>query len=309
MTTLHAGRVGAALVLDALVGEPAEALHPTVWMGKTIAYVEEPALSLGSPGARRTAGLLLALVLPAAVFLAARGIIQAIPRGLRWPVEVAMLSTTLSMRGLAEAATAVEEALNRVDLVAARTLVGRFVGRDTGELSESEVSRAAVESVAENTSDGVVAPMVYGLLLGAPGALAYKATNTLDSMIGYRESPYTEIGWASARLDDLVNLIPSRLTVLAVAVVGGPRAWETARRFGPLTGSPNAGRVEAAFAGALGLKLGGTNSYGGVTRPGAVLGDGRSPVAADITHAVDLMRRSCLLLAVAAVLMWCVRRG
>ena len=145
-----------------------------------------------------------------------------------------------------------------------------FVGRDTEDLSESEVCRAAVESVAENTSDGVVAPMLYGVLFGAPGALAYKAVNTLDSMVGYRQPPYEDLGWASARLDDLANLAPSRLTMLCIAAISGRplRTLLTAVRYGPLTASPNAGMAEAAFAGALGVRLGGANTYGGVLREG-----------------------------------------
>jgi adenosylcobinamide-phosphate synthase len=161
-----------------------------------------------------------------------------------------------------------------------------------------------VESVAENTSDGVVAPMLYGLLFGAPGALAYKAVNTLDSMVGHPQSPYTELGWASARLDDLANLVPSRMTVLAVAAFSGKplRTLSTAKRYGPLTRSPNAGIAEAAFAGALGVRLGGTNTYGGVRREGPTLGEGRRPASDDIRHAVSLMRRCCVLLAALALL-------
>jgi adenosylcobinamide-phosphate synthase len=141
--------------------------------------------------------------------------------------------------------------------------------------------------------------MLYGLLWGAPGALAYKAVNTLDSMVGHPQPPYEDLGWASARLDDLANLLPARLTALSAAAVSARHAaaLSTARRYGPLTKSPNAGWVEAAFAGALGLKLGGANSYAGVLRQGPTLGSGRPPEAADIRRAVHLMRRICLLFA------------
>jgi adenosylcobinamide-phosphate synthase len=178
-----------------------------------------------------------------------------------------------------------------------------MVGRDTGHLDESEVARAVVESVAENTSDGVVAPALYSYAFGAPGALAYKAVNTLDSMIGHRSPPYRELGWASARLDDGANLIPARLTALAVAAVSG-RTLEVVGiscRYGPLTSSPNAGWAEAAFAGALGLRLGGTNRYGGVVRVGPSLGEGRQVETGDVARAVTLMRRSCLLLLAGAL--------
>lgn len=307
--SVPAVQVAAALLLDALAGEPPERAHPTVWMGRAISAFEKEALALEGPNARLAAGAVLALLLPTAVFLTTRAALSLAPRSLRWPLEVALISTTLSMRGLATAALAVEHELERGDLDGARARVGEFVGRDTDELSESGVARAAVESVAENTSDGVVAPMLYGALFGMSGALAYKAVNTLDSMLGYRELPYTDLGRASARLDDLANVAPARVTALAVAALTGPEAARTAYRYGPLTSSPNAGWAVAAFAGALGLRLGGTNTYGGVTRPGAVLGTGRPPEARDIGRAVALMRRACALLAALIVVVGGVGRG
>ena len=300
-----------ALVLDALFGEPPAALHPTVWMGCATSTFEKRALELQNPGSRRLAGVALALSLPALVFLSAQTIIGLAPRRLRWSLEAALISTTLSMRGLGEVAGAVERELRAGNLEQARARVGHMVGRDSADLPAPEVARAAVESVAENTSDGVVAPMLYGLLLGAPGALAYRAVNTLDSMVGYRRNLYEELGWASARLDDLANLVPSRVTALVTAAVSGHPAatWRTALRCGPLTKSPNAGWAEAAFAGALGLRLGGRNSYGGVVREGPFLGDGRPPEPEDIPRSVRLMRRSCGSLAAAAFLVWGIRHG
>jgi adenosylcobinamide-phosphate synthase len=311
MSAAHAREVAAALVLDAAFGEPPEDFHPTVWMGRAISVYEKRAVRLKSPGVRRLAGLALACALPAFVCLSARALLHFVPGALRGALSVALISTALSMRGLAEAAGAVERELRKGDLERARARVGEMVGRDTDALSGSEVSRAAVESVAENASDGVVAPMLYGLLFGAPGALAYKAINTLDSMVGYREGPYEELGWASARLDDLANLIPARVTVLAAAAVSGRpvRTLATARRYGPLTASPNAGWAEAAFAGALDLGLGGPNAYGGEVRKGPVLGDGRSPEGGDIRRAVRLMRRCCVSLAATAALVGALRRG
>lgn len=305
----HGGQVAAALLLDALFGEPPEPVHPTVLMGRAISAFEKRALRPES--ARRLAGIVLALSLPSLVFVSTRMVLNVVPGRLRWMMGTALISTTLSMRGLAEAAMNVERELGEGRLEDARVEVGRFVGRDTRELSEEEVCRAAVESVAENASDGVVGPMLYGLLFGAPGALAYRAVNTLDSMVGYKQPPYAEIGWASARLDDFVNLGPSRSTVLATAAVSRRplRTLGIARRYGPLSASPNAGRVEAAFAGALGVRLGGTNTYGGEVREGPVLGEGRLPVAADIVRAVRLMRRCCALLAVLAVVVERIRSG
>jgi adenosylcobinamide-phosphate synthase len=304
MKAAHARGAAAALLLDTAFGEPPEHLHPTVWMGRAISAFENRALRLKTPEARRRAGVVLALALPSLAFLSATAALNAAPRELRWALGAVLTSTALSMRGLAEAAEAVERELRAGELDGARERVGEFVGRDTGELSEAEVCRAAVESVAENTSDGVVAPMLYGLLLGAPGALAYKAVNTLDSMVGYRKGPYEELGWASACLDDLANLVPSRATVLAVAVLSGRPATTllAARRYGPLTSSPNAGWSEAAFAGTLGVRLGGPNFYGGVPRKGPVLGDGRPPAPRDVGRAVNLMRRCCALLTLVAFL-------
>ncbi len=299
MTRLRAVSVAAALLADTLFGEPPKAAHPTVLMGRAVSTFEKRTLALKSVCQARLAGLFLTITLPTLSFVLARIVIRLAPPKLRWPLEVGLLSTTLSMRGLAQAAFAVERELEDGNLEEARSCVGELVGRDTEHLSPSEVARAAVESVAENTSDGVVAPMLYGLFLGAPGALAYKTINTLDSMVGHPHPPYENFGWASARLDDLTNLLPARLTALSTAAVSGSAKGAatliTAYRYGPLTKSPNAGWTEAAFAGALGLKLGGENSYGGASRWGPILGSGCSPQAADIRRAVVLMRRTCLL--------------
>ena len=311
MRPTHGPAVAAALLLDALAGEPPEGFHPTVWMGRAISAYERRASKLKDPGRRRAAGILLAASLPTLAFLSGRALLCLTPRALRPVLEVALISTTLSMRGLAAAAGSVGGELSGAGLDAARSRVGEFVGRDTANLTTGGVCRAAVESVAENTADGVVGPMLYGFLFGAPGALAYKAVNTLDSMVGYRHGPYLELGWAGARLDDLANLVPARLTVAAAAAVSGSPATtlKTALRYGPLSSSPNAGYAEAAFAGALGLRLGGANVYGGVLRPGALLGDGRPPAADDIGRAVALMRRLCALLVLLALFADRVRRG
>lgn len=311
MRPTHGSAVAAALLLDALVGEPPEGFHPTVWMGRAISAYERRALRSKDPRTHRAAGVILAASLPALAFLSARALLGLAPRVLRPALEIALISTALSMRGLATAAGSVRGELAGDGLDAARARVGQFVGRDTANLTTGGVCRAAVESVAENTGDGVVGPMLYGFLFGAPGALAYKAVNTLDSMVGYRHGPYLEFGRAGARLDDLANLVPARLTVLAAATASRSPAktLTTALRYGPLSSSPNAGYAEAAFAGALGLRLGGTNVYGGVARPGAVLGDGRAPAADDIGRAVALMRRLCVLLALLALFVGRGRRG
>ena len=315
MIQVRGPSVAAALLADTLLGEPPEATHPVVLMGHVISAFEKRMLGLKEAHhLRLAAGMFLAVVLPTLSYALVHIALRLAPPKLRWTFEVGLLSTALSMRGLGRAALAVERELNGCALEAARTRVGELVGRDTEHLDPSGISRAAIESVAENTSDGVVAPMLYGLLLGAPGALAYKAINTLDSMIGHPHPPYEHLGWASARLDDLANLLPARLTALLVAAVSGSAGdagatLATAHRYGPLTKSPNAGWAEAAFAGALGLRLGGANSYGGILRKGPVLGTGRSPEAADIRRAVGLMRRACLLLAGLALALRAISGG
>jgi adenosylcobinamide-phosphate synthase len=182
-------QVAAALLLDAVLGEPPGAVHPTVLMGLVISAFEKRALRIESPRSRRLAGIVLAVSVPSLVFVSTRKILGVVPCKPRWMIGTALVSTTLSMRGLGEAAGDVEFWLRGGRLERARTRLGHLVGRDTGDLPESEICRAAVESVAENTGDGVVAPMFYGAFFGAPGALAYKAVNTLDSMVGYRQPP------------------------------------------------------------------------------------------------------------------------
>ena len=298
MRARRAGAVAASLAVDGLLGEPPISVHPVVLMGRAISLYESRALSLKGSFSQKLAGLFLAVTLPALTFTLSHALLGLVPARLRALVEVLLLSTTVSMRGLGEAAAAVSRELEDGTLEGARARVGEFVGRDTADMTPGEVARAAVESVAENTSDGVVAPMLYGFLLGAPGALAYKAVNTLDSMVGHQTPVHGDLGLVPARLDDAANLLPSRLTAVAAAAVSGrfSHAWKITRSHGPRTRSPNAGWAEAAFAGSLGLKLGGTNSYGGVARQGPTLGVGRSPEAGDIARAVRLMRKACLLM-------------
>ncbi|MCW2529312.1 MAG: cobalamin biosynthesis protein CobD [Pseudonocardiales bacterium] len=202
--------------------------------------------------------------------------------------------TVLGGRGLRVEAEALAGLLAHEDLPAARERLTHLVGRDPSGLDEAEIARAAVESVAENTSDAVVAPLFWGALLGVPGLLGYRAINTLDAMVGHHSSRYERFGWASARLDDLSNLIPARLTALLTAavapVVGGSfRATRRVeRRDGFRHPSPNSGHCEAAFAGALGIRLGGRNVYGDRVEERPVLGDGPVPGRADLSRAAQL---------------------
>jgi adenosylcobinamide-phosphate synthase len=200
--------------------------------------------------------------------------------------------TVLGARSLDREAYLVESMLD-TDLSAARRRLTHLVGRDTTALDEAGVARAVVESVAENTSDAVVSSLVWGAAAGVPGLLGHRAANTLDAMVGHRNARYERFGWASARADDLLNLPGSRVSALLAVLFGGrPRravvAW---RRDAPGHPSPNAGPVEAAFAGSLGVRLGGTNLYGDRTEVRAVLGDGRPALGSDIERARRLARR------------------
>lgn len=200
----------------------------------------------------------------------------------------------LGGRSLRSEAEAVNGQLERGDLAAARVQITHLVGRNPETLDSAGVARAAVESVAENTSDAVVGPLFWGAFVGLPGLLGYRAINTLDAMIGHRSQRYLRFGWAAARLDDVVNLLPSRLTAvvtvaLAPAFHGGvQQAWRVVRQDAGRHPSPNAGPVEAAFAGALGLTLGGVNTYGDTADDRGTLGDGPVPTPDDVLRAQQL---------------------
>jgi adenosylcobinamide-phosphate synthase len=209
---------------------------------------------------------------------------------------------------LGRAATTMDQHLAAGDLAAARAHLSTLAGRDPSALGEAELVRATVESVAENTSDAAVAPLFWGAVAGVPGLLGYRAVNTLDAMVGYRSPRYARFGWAAARLDDVANWLPARvtavLTVLTAPLAGGSPAgaWTTWRRDGAAHPSPNAGRCEAALAGALGLRLGGRNVYGARIEERPTLGDGRPPSRTDIRPAVRLSRTVWAAAAVLAAL-------
>jgi len=218
-------------------------------------------------------------------------------------------STLLAQRSLHRHVVAVATALETEDLGAARSAVSHIVGRDTAALDAAGIARAAIESLAENFSDAVVAPIMWMAIAGLPGAALYKAINTADSMIGHRTRRYEAFGWAAARLDDLVNLPGSRLSALLLIAAAGLSknasangAWRAMRRDAARHRSPNAGYPEAAMAGALGLSLAGPRVYGGVPVDDATMGDGRRDAdAADIVRALALYRRAdAILLALLA---------
>lgn len=270
---------------DRAWGDPAR-LHPVAGFGRCAAALER---WLYAPSRRRGAIFTGALVggVFAIAAVASRAVSGGLGRVFLTAVTTWAAVGSRSLEGEARAVTCLAER----NVPAARKRLKSLVGRDTDHLDESGIARAVVESVAENASDAVVAPLMWGGLLGVPGLAAYRAANTLDAMVGHRSERYADFGWASARLDDLMNLLPARVTaVFAVAfapIVGGRRgaALRVWRRDAAGHPSPNAGPVEAAFAGALGVRLGGVNAYGGVSEDRQTLGDGRPPALRDVERA------------------------
>jgi adenosylcobinamide-phosphate synthase len=286
----RAAGLAAGFAADRLLGDPRR-WHPVAGFGALAARLEGRLYA-----GRRTRGVLHVAVLvggAAALGETAERLAARRPL-LRAAVTALAAWAVLGGRSLEREALAVHRQVAESDLPAARRRLSHLVGRNTAALPESEIARAVVESVAENTSDAVVAPMLWGAVAGVPGLLAYRAANTLDAMTGHHSARYERFGWAAARLDDLLNLPAARLTGLLTAACAPARARETLtawRRDARRHPSPNAGVAEAAFAGALGIRLGGTNTYGGRVEHRALLGDGRAATTADITRAVRLARR------------------
>jgi adenosylcobinamide-phosphate synthase len=283
VTNRRAAALG--LFADVLLGEIPVSPHPVAAFGSIMDRVER-----GLYGDRRQAGIVHA----------AAGTALGVLAGATLGSTALATYLAVAGRALGDAATEIEVALEVGRLDEARALLPALVGRDPSRLDDKEMARAAVESVAENTVDAIVAPALWAAAAGAPGALGYRAVNTLDSMVGHRSARYERYGWASARLDDAAGWIPARVTAVLVAVVRPGRAAGVARavfRDAPAHPSPNAGVAEAAFAAALGLRLGGENRYGERVELRPPLGDGRPPEAADIGRAVRLSRHVTLALA------------
>ena len=281
-----AAGLAAGLAADVVLADPRRA-DPVAGFGAVAAAAE-----LAARRAARQAGTAYALVLTGATAAVGRAVERAVGGGL--PLAgVTALATWAVVGGtsLRREAEAMARLLEAGDLDGARERVSHLCGRDASVLGAAGLARATVESVAENTSDAVVGPLVWGAVGGVPGLLAYRAVNTLDAMVGHRSPRYARFGWAAARVDDAANLVPARLTaaltvVLAPVVGGSPRrALRSWRRDGAKHPSPNAGPVEAAFAGALGRTLGGRLSYAGRVEDRPLLGDGPAPDTADIARA------------------------
>jgi len=301
-----------ACAIDGLIGDPRWLPHPVRLMGRVIDWYEDRVRAMvDTPAGERVAGVLLAAALPALAYV---GVWYAIElgRGVHDIVGVLVVvglgATTLAARDLVDHAREVLRSLQTGTVEDARRAVSKIVGRDTANLSESDIVRATVESIAESASDGVVAPLFYLALGGPPLALAYKAISTLDSMVGHQDAPYRHFGWASARLDDAANLIPARLTAVLLVLAAclytrtGKVAWRTLRRDGHKHPSPNSGRPEAAMAGALRVRLGGLAMYDGKPVERSYLGDGASNLEPfHITSALRLMILAAALAGAASV--------
>ena len=285
-----------AVLLDWRLGEPRR-WHPLAGFGWLAQRVE--VLAYGSPETNaelrraRGIGAVIVLLVP---FAAAAWLLGAIPL-LGSVVALGLLALAIGARSQAEHAEAVAAALQANDLPLARERVGLIVSRDTDDLDEEQISRATVESVLENGCDAIFGVLFWFSLIHVPGAVLYRLANTLDAMWGYRTPRYRDFGWAAARLDDLLNWVPARLTALSYVAVGAKPAlaWRCWREQAPFWKSPNAGPVMAAGAGALGLALGGQALYHGEWQQRPALGEGLAPCAADIGRAVTLVRRALWL--------------
>lgn len=298
----HAAAIVIALFLDRLIGDPHSWPHPVKWFGALIALLDRK----WNDGSRRfekgLAMLIVVLAITATcsfgVLILAARIHPFLPIGL----EAIMIWASIAPRSLKEAGMDVYRPLAAGDMKEARRKLSWIVGRDTEELDEGEVTRGAVETVAENTSDGVIAPLFWAMIGGGAAALLYRAVNTCDSMVGYKNERYERFGTASARFDDIVNFIPARITgLLLIAAAQKPAAikryaWNIMRRDAKKHPSPNSGWCEAAVAGLLEIELGGLNTYKGVVSDRARMGEALQPQRAEhIIEAAKLMERATSL--------------
>ncbi|MEO1210676.1 MAG: adenosylcobinamide-phosphate synthase CbiB [Cyanobacteria bacterium J06638_20] len=297
-----------AALLDYLIGDPWGWVHPVQVMGAVISRYSQIALKrLNHPLCQRLAGVGLTLLLVVGSGFVGWSLVAMSARLHPWfglVIESVLLASCLAGRSLRAAAEAVLKPLQEGNLVEARQRLSLYVGRDTEALSEPEILRAVLETVTENATDGVMAPLFWAIagsltpLGAAPVALAYKAASTLDSMVGYRDAPYTHLGWSSARLEDALTWLPCRLHVLTLAILSR-RPGHVLRiccRDAPQDPSPNAGWSECAYAAALGVQVGGTNTYRGIVKHKPLLGDGdRSITPGVIQEAMQLTRLAFLL--------------
>ena len=301
-------------ILDGIFGDPAWLVHPVVIMGKAITALEKFLRKRlpNTPEGERLGGRILAMALPVGTLLITGGVcwlFYRISPILGFAIELLWCAQALAAKGLVQESTNVYRELVKGDLPASRRAVSRIVGRDTAELTSEGVTKAAVETVAENASDGVIAPLFYMMLGGAPLALVYKAINTMDSMVGYKNEKYLNFGRAAAKLDDAANYLPSRIAALlwiaSAALTGNDAksAWRIWRRDRRKHASPNSAQTESACAGALNVQLAGPATYFGKYCDKPTIGDAvRAIEPGDILRANKMMYTASLLGLAAAVL-------
>ena len=299
-----------ALSLDYLIGDPRWLPHPVKAIGRLALAIEMPL--------RRHFSLRLAGIIAVAIVVLSSS-------GLTWIscrlatsihpllgdlIAILFMATGFAMQDLRRHALAVYQPLAKNDLPQARAKVAMLVGRDTDNLSEAEIGRATIESVAENTVDGVTAPLFFACLAGAPGVILYKAINTLDSTYGYKNERYLQFGWAAAKLDDVANFLPARISALFVPIaarltkLNSKQAWQIFRRDRHNHPSPNGGQIEAAFAGGLNIQLGGEISYGGKMSFRPLMGDPNEKINAEkILNAIRLMVVTSVCFAIIGLLL------
>ena len=311
----------AAYIWDRIAGDPRWLPHPVVMIGRCILKLEDVLRRLAKREEQlKLLGILLPILVVGGAFTVTWSLIRllhAVHPWLAWGVEALFIGTTIAVKGLQDAGMGVYRKLAAGDIEGGRHEVGMIVGRDTDQLDEPEIVRATVETVAENIVDAVISPLFYALIGGAPLAMAYRAVNTLDSMVGYKNDKYRNLGWASARLDDAANWIPARLTALLIALAAGlfragdaASALRMAKRDAGKHPSPNSGWPEAAAAGALHVRLGGYNVYKGVRSFRAYMGEPQETLAArHIPAACRLLRGSSLLFAAAGLAVLLARGG
>lgn len=306
-----------AFLVDLTIGDPRWLPHPVRLIGKAISRSEMfLRMRFSAPSGERMAGLLLVIIIALPSFFITLlidreisgfedGVIKLIGK----LVVVYLISTTIALRELIGSAKAVIESVKEGSVVAARRKLSMIVGRDTEDLSDGQVITAVIETLAENLSDGVIAPIFYLLLGGLPLAIAYKAVNTLDSMVGYKNDRYVNFGWAAARLDDFVNYVPARITGILIVFsifflalfrkennsLSAGRAFLIMRRDGRNHTSPNSGIPEAAMAGGLGIRVGGPSTYGGVLIEKPFIGEGENGCVPAAEHAISIVYAASFL--------------
>ena len=308
----------AAYLLDLVFGDPPSFPHPVKGIGALIKKLEGPFRS--SIKNERIAGAFFACTIIISTWLITFSVTKTayfFSNYLGVIISTIIIYTSLSVKDLGVESLAVFNALNEGDLNKARVSLSKIVGRDTANLDEREIARATVETIAENIVDGIISPLFYAFLGGASFVMAYKAINTLDSMIGYKNKRYINFGWAAAKIDDIANFIPARLSIIFLALASwisgySPiKTWNIAMRDGRKNPSPNSGLPEAAVAGALGVRLGGLNYYNSIAAEKPYIGDDINPL--DKSHIKEAIKiayiTSTLFAGMGSLLLWLIEKG